>query len=377
MKKRMIIMLAIIGVAFGGIYGYNTFNAHMMAKHFASQGLPPATVTTMAATFQDWQPQIRSIGTLRAREGVDVVAQLVGTVEKLHFHSGDVVKKGDLLIELNADEEQARYAAALAAAELALTTLRRDREQFKVQAVSQAKLDADKADVAMKQAQAAELKAVIDKLHIVAPFDGRIGVSTISPGQYLRRGDVIVALESSDPILVDFHLPQRYLAQLKVGQKLILNSDAFAGREFAGTISAIDSRINASTRTVHVEGRVENPDGLLLPGMYAEVHIATGASERMLTLPQTAVSYNAYGSTVFLALPGKVSEDGKPGLPVAEQVFVKTGETRGDQVAVLSGIQEGAVVVTSGQMKLKNGTPLMVNNSHTPAFDADPEPQEH
>lgn len=377
MKKRMIIMLAIIGVAFGGIYGYNAFKAHMMAKHFASQGLPPATVTTMAVTFQDWQPQIRSVGTLRAREGVDVVAQLVGTVEKLHFHSGDMVKKGDLLIELDADEEQARYAAALAAAELALTTLRRDREQFKVQAVSQAKLDADKADVAMKQAQAAELKAVIDKLHIVAPFDGRIGVSTISPGQYLRQGDVIVALESSDPILVDFHLPQRYLAQIRVDQKLILSSDASAGREFAGTISGIDSRINASTRTVHVEGRVENPDGLLLPGMYAEVHIATGASERMLTLPQTAVSYNAYGSTVFLALPGKVSEDGKPGLPVAEQVFVKTGETRGDQVAVLSGIQEGAVVVTSGQMKLKNGTPLMVNNSHTPAFDADPEPQEH
>lgn len=246
-----------------------------------------------------------------------------------------------------------------------------------MQAVSQATLDTDKADLAMKQAQAAELAAVLGKLRIVAPFSGRVGVSTVSPGQYLRQGDAIVALESSAPILVDFHVPQRYLARLKVGQPLIIVSDAFSGRDFNGVITAIDSRVNRSTRTVHVEGRVENPDGVLLPGMYAEVRVATGSSRRYLTLPQTAVAYNAYGSTAFLARPGKAGEDGEPGLPVAEQVFVKTGETRGDQIAVVSGLNKGDVVVTSGQMKLKNGTPLIVNNSHPPAFEPAPTPQEY
>jgi len=299
----------------------------------------------------------------------------------LNFKSGDEVKAGDLLIELDADEEQAQLDAALAAAELAVSIYRRDKAQFKVQAVSQAQLDMDKADVQVKQAQAAQLSAVLDKMHIRAPFAGRLGVSAISPGQYIRQGEVLVSLQAVNPLLVDFNVPQRQLSELMVGQKLRLSSDAFAGRDFAGEISAIDSRVNASTRNVRVEAKVDNPNGELLPGMYAEVRVATGMSKPYLTLPQTAISFNAYGSTIFLAKPVSVAEkpaaDGKPALPLAEQIFVKTGPTRGDQIAVESGINEGDVVVTSGQMKLKNGTPLIVNNSVQPAFAADPKPQEH
>jgi len=382
MKKRMIIMLAVVGTVFGLLFGYQQFGAYMMKKWLAGNGLPPATVTTMQAAYADWQPEVRSVGTLRAQHGIDVVTEVAGIVKALHFKSGDSVKAGDLLIELDADEEQAQLNAALAAAELASITYERGKAQFKVKAVSQSQLDMNKADLQVKRAQAAQLKAMVDKKHIRAAFAGRLGVTAISPGQYLKQGEVIVSLQQSNPIMVDFNVPQIQLAEVKAGQPVHLISNAFGEREFVGEISAIDSRVSANTRTVRVEAKVDNPDSELLSGMYAEVRIQTKQGERFLTLPQTAVSYNAYGSTLFLArqapaADGKEPADGKPALPLAEQVFVKTGMTRGDQIAVISGIKEGDVVVTSGQMKLKNGTPLIVNNSILPANDPSPTPQEH
>jgi len=379
MKKRMIIMLASVGIAFALLVAYQQFGAYMMKQWLAGNGLPPATVTTMVADFADWQPEIRSIGTLRAVRGVDVVAELPGVVQQLHIKSGGVVRAGALLIELEAGEEQAQLDAATAAAQLAAITYQRDKAQFKVKAVSQAQLDMDQADLKVKQAQAAQLRAVLDKMHIRAPFAGKLGVTAVSPGQYIRQGEVVISLQAVNPLLIDFNVPQRQLSMLKVGQRLRLNSDAYAGREFTGEISAIDSRVNASTRNVRIEAKVENPNGELLPGMYAEVRVETGESERHLTLPQTAVSYNAYGSTVFLARPASdnTADDAEPAMPLAEQVFVKTGLRRGDQIAVLEGVKSGDVVVTSGQMKLKNGTPLIVNNSVQPSFDPAPEPQEH
>jgi len=381
MKKRMMIMLAIVGTCFALLVGYKMFGAYMMGKWLAGNGLPPATVTTMVAGVQQWQPEIRSVGTLRAKNGVDIVGEVAGIVQALHFKSGEQVKAGDLLIELDADEEQAQLDAALAASELARSIHERDKAQFKVQAVSQAQLDMDAADVKVKQAEAARLRAVVGKMHIRAPFAGRVGVSALSPGQYIRQGEVLVSLQAVNPILIDFSVPQRQIGELKVGQRLLLGSDAFEGREFQGEITAIDSRVNASTRNVRIEAKVDNPKDELLPGMYAEVRVQVGESQSLLTLPQTAISFNAYGSTVFLsrsAKPavGQTTADGKSAMPLAEQVFVKTGLTRGDQIAVISGISEGDVVVTSGQMKLKNGTPLIVNNSVQPAFDPNPSPQE-
>lgn len=376
MKKRMMIMLAIVGTAFALLVGYKMFGAYMMNKWLAGNGVPPATVSTMVAGYQQWQPQIRSVGTLRAKNGVDMVGEVAGTVQALHFKSGDKVKAGELLIELDADEEQAQLDAALAAAALARSNYERDKAQFKVKAVSQAQLDADEAALKVNQAEAARLRAVVNKMHIRAPFSGRLGVSALSPGQYVRVGEVLVSLQASNPILIDFNVPQRQISEITVGQRVLLGSDAFEGREFAGEVSAIDSRVNANTRNVRIEAKVDNPDGELLPGMYAEVRVQVGEPLRLLTLPQTAVAYNAYGSTVFLARSAESSAEAESAKPLAEQVFIKTGMKRGDQVAVLSGVSEGDVVVTSGQMKLKNGTPLITNNSHPPAFEADPEPQE-
>lgn len=376
MKKRMTIMLISVAVLFGGIIGYQQFKAYMMGKFLAGNGLPPATVTAMEAKFADWQPQIRSVGSLRARQGAMIVAERAGTVETVHFKAGEEVRAGKLLLELDAGEEKAQFKAAQAALALAKITLNRDKEQMKIHAISQAQLDADKADMQAKQAQVEQLQAVLDKLQIHAPFSGRLGVSTVSVGQYLKAGASIISLQSSDKMLIDFNIPQRQLAQIKAGQSVRLQTNTFADRDFTGEIVAIDSLIDANTRNVHVEALIDNAKGDLVPGMFAEVHIETGSINAYLTLPQTAISYNAYGSTVFVARPGKAGEDGKEPMPVAEQIFVKTGSVRGDQVALLSGINEGDTVVTSGQMKLKNGTPLIIDNSHPPANEVAPTPQE-
>ena len=377
MKKRMTIMLISVAVVFGAVIGFQQFKAYMMAQWLAGNGLPPATVTAVEVKFEDWQPQIRSVGTLRARQGAIIVAERGGKVEAVHFKPGEEVKRGQLLVELDAGEEMAQLQAAKAALALAKITLKRDKGQIEVHAISQAQLDISKADLQAKQAQVDQLQAVLDKMHIHAPFAGRLGVSTLSIGQYLNAGANIISLQSSNPMTIDFNIPQRLLAQVKSGQSVRLQTNTFGDRIFTGKISAIDSRVDTNTRNVHVEAVINNEKGDLVPGMFAEVRIDTGSSNAYLTLPQTAITYNAYGATVFLARPGKVGDDGKPAMPIAEQVFVKTGEVRGDQVAILSGIDEGTMVVTSGQMKLKNGTPLAVNNSVLPANEAAPAPQEH
>jgi len=377
MKKRMTIMLISVAVVFGAVIGFQQFKAYMMAQWLAGNGLPPATVTAVEVKFEDWQPQIRSVGTLRARQGAIIVAERGGKVEAVHFKPGEEVKRGQLLVELDAGEEMAQLQAAKAALALAKITLKRDKGQIEVHAISQAQLDISKADLQAKQAQVDQLQAVLDKMHIHAPFAGRLGVSTLSIGQYLNAGANIISLQSSNPMTIDFNIPQRLLAQVKSGQSVRLQTNTFGDRIFTGKISAIDSRVDTNTRNVHVEAVINNEKGDLVPGMFAEVRIDTGSSNAYLTLPQTAITYNAYGATVFLARPGKVGDDGKPAMPIAEQVFVKTGEVRGDQVAILSGIDEGTMVVTSGQMKLKNGTPLIINNSHSPANEAAPTPQEH
>ena len=210
------------------------------------------------------------------------------------------------------------------------------------------------------------------KKTVRAPFDGRLGITTVNPGQYLNPGDKVVTLQSLDPIYVDFRVPQEELARISIGQALQLTTDAYPGATFEGKVSSIDPLVDVATRNFQVEASVANPQRRLLPGMFARVAVSTGAIQRYLTLPQTAVTYNPYGATVFLAKP---AAQGAGGL-IAQQTFVTLGASRGDQVAVVRGIQRGDVVVTSGQLKLKNGTPLKVDNAVTPLDEAAPTPQE-
>jgi membrane fusion protein, multidrug efflux system len=376
MLKRMLIMLALVAVVFGGIFGFQAFKAHMIKRFMASNKAPPVTVSAMKAEYLSWQPQLSAVGSVRAVRGVDVTTEIAGLVRKQYFKSGGQAKAGQLLVQLNADAEVAQLHALEAAAALARTTYERDKAQFAIEAVSKAQLDADAADLKSKEAQAAQQAAIVAKKAIHAPFAGRLGISLVNRGQYLNPGDKIVTLQQLDPVYVDFALPQQDLARIEVGQKVIASTDTYAGETFDGRITAMDPKVDPATRNVQVEATEKNPKQRLLPGMFATVKIDSGVTQRLLTLPQTAVTYNPYGDTVYLLVPGGPGPDGKPTL-VARQTFVTVGPTRGDQVAILKGISEGDLVVTAGQLKLKNGSEVIVNNSVQPSNEAAPAPVDH
>jgi membrane fusion protein, multidrug efflux system len=376
MTKRMVIMLALVGLLLGGLIGFNYFKGYMMQKYMSSAPVPAATVSTAKAEFQQWQPQLTAVGSLRAVRGVDVTTEVAGLVRNLQFKSGDDVKAGQVLVQLNADSDVAQLHVLEAAAELSATILERDTAQFGIQAISKAQLDSDAADLKGRKAQVAQQAALVEKKTIRAPFTGRLGITTVNPGQYLNPADKIVTLQTLDPIYIDFSLPQQQLQQVAIGQKVAVTADAFRGQVFIGKINAINPSVDASTRNVMVEATLPNPKRQLYPGMFANVAVDSGEEQRYLTLPQTAITYNPYGATVFVVKPSdKKDEKGNAGLTV-EQVFVTTGPTRGDQVAILKGVEPGKEVVSSGQIKLKNGTPVIVNNSVQPADSSNPKPQE-
>ncbi|ATX79236.1 membrane fusion protein, multidrug efflux system [Mariprofundus aestuarium] len=374
MKKRMIWMVAIVGFVFAAIIGYQMFVASMMKQFLASNAQPPATVTATQVKAEEWQPQLASVGTLRAIQGVEISAEIAGLVKKVHFKSGDEVKKGDLLLEMNSDEEAAQLLALKANRKLAEINLKRDEQQFKVHAISNSKLDASRAELSSRRAAEQQQQAIIDKKRIRAPFDGRLGITQINEGQYLNPAEHIVTLQDGRALYIDFSMPQKYVTQLQKGQTISVATGNGA-QAISGTISTINSVVDNSTRNVQVEGLIDNSDGKLLPGMFVNVNIDVGAPQNLLTLPQTAISFNAYGSTLFVARDEQGAEEGKTQL-VAQQLFVKTGDKRGDQVAILEGLKEGDTVVTSGQLKLKNGTPLIINNAVLPANESAPTPQE-
>ena len=376
MKKRMAIMLVSVGILLGLLVGFNWFKGFMMAKYMASAPVPSATVTAMTAAYQEWQPQMSAVGTLRAVRGVDVTTEIAGLVRSIEFKSGDEAKAGQVLVQLTNDSDVAQLNALQASADLAETTYNRDKEQYAAEVISKAQLDNDAADLKAKRAQVAQQAALVEKKTIRAPFAGRLGISTVNPGQYVNAGAAIVTLQSIDPIYIDFNLPQQQVPQVTVGQKVSLTTDAFAGTTFTGKVTAINPRVDTSTRNVMIEATISNPKKQLLPGMFGTVTLETGDAQRYLTLPQTALTYNPYGTTVFVVKASdKKDAKGQPML-VAEQGFVTPGPTRGDQVAILKGVDEGTRVVTSGQGKLKNGTPVVINNAVQPSDSPNPTVQE-
>lgn len=337
----------------------------------------PVTVSTVKAAEQPWQPALNAVGTLRAANGADLAAEVAGLVTDVNLKSGQEVKKGQLLVQLRDGDEVAQLQQLQANAELSKITLERARKQLAAQAISQADFDTAQADTKARLAAVAQQQVVIAKKQLRAPFDGRAGIITISPGDYLAAGTTVVTVQQLDPLYVDFNVPQGELGRLKVGQPVTLSLDAYAGRSFGGKLSAINPKVDASTRNVQVEATVPNHDQTLTPGMFAKVSVDVGQQRTQLTLPQAAIVYNPYGDTVYVVQPSKGKDaKGKPNPPTVKQAFVTTGDSRGDQVAILKGISAGTEVVTSGQMKLKNDAPITVDNRVQPADSASPTPQE-
>jgi len=371
-RRRLIIIGVTVLILATGIVGFNLVKAHFIGLALAQNAAPRQTIATAVVKSDAWQPQIAAVGTLRAVRGVDVTTEVAGLVRVIHFHSGQEVASGATLVELNADADLAQQRALAAAADLAAVVYKRDQEQFAAQAISQAQLDSDAADLKSKRAQEAAQAALVAKKTLRAPFAGQLGVTTLNPGQYLNPGDKVVTLQQLDPILVDFRLPQQSLARIAPGQSVTLTVDTWPGASFTGRITAVNPLVDPATRNVQVEASLDNHSRRLFPGMFGHLQVAAGALVQALTLPQSAVTYNPYGATVFLVIPGKT-----PGSETVRQTFVTLGDTRGDQVQALSGVKAGDVVVTAGQLKLRNGTPVAIDNTVTPSNDPDPAPQEH
>jgi membrane fusion protein (multidrug efflux system) len=397
--KKMVVMILSVLLLIAALVGIKVM---MVMKMIASLPKPaPAVVTTAKAAYQDWQPQLKAVGSVRAVRGADLALDLAGLVTKVNVQSGDEVKEGQVLLQLRDSEDVAQLHQLEAAAALAEVTFGRAKQQLAVQAISKADYDQAAADLKAKQAAVAQQQVNVQRKQLRAPFAGRAGIVTITPGTYLNSGTTIVTLQQLDPVFVDFYLPQKNLADLKVGQKVLLHLDAFADKTFEGELSAINPKVDSDTRNVMVEAKVANPDKLLTPGMFADVTIDVGTKAHYLTLPQTAVVYNPYGATVYIVKKkadadkaaaeqakkdgGKqpapaAAANGAPPIPadalVVTQAFVTTDGTRGDQVSITKGLDEGAEVVTSGQIKLKNGAQITIDNSVLPADAANPKPQE-
>ena len=373
MIKPIVIMVVAVVLILGAIFGMQRFFGGMFKKNMAAAAAAPQTVSTIEAGTSPWQPAIQSTGTLRAVRGADLSAQASGVVDEITFDSGNEVPAGKILLRLKPNDNYALLQQLQAVAELAEQTYKRDQEQFAAQAISQANIDSDVSTLKSARAQVAAQQALIDEKIVKAPFAGRLGIRQVDIGQYLTSGTTVVTLQALDPILVDFYVPQQALAQMKIGQPVSATVDTYAQEAFSGAIEAINSKVDSSSRNVQVRANLHNPDKRLVPGMFANVRIQYGEKNDQITLPQTVVTYNPFGDTVFVVEKNGADDKGNARLTV-QQRFVKLGATRGDQVAVLSGIKAGEIVVSAGQMKLRNGTLVAINNDVVPTNSPNPNP---
>jgi membrane fusion protein (multidrug efflux system) len=371
MIKRLILMLLIVGIVFFLIFGFGAFRSVMIGKFLATLSDQTQTVATTTAQSSAWQPTVDAVGSVVAINGANLSAEVDGIVDTIDFESGQTVPAGKLLMTLRPNNDDAVLRELAAAAELDRITYRRDVKQLQADAVAQATVDSDRATLESAEAQVDAQRALMEEKQIRAPFAGTLGIRQVDLGQYLAAGTEIVTLQQLNPLFVDFYLPQQALSEISTGQPVAISVDAFPGKTFPGKISAIGSAVDTSTRTVQVRATIGNDALQLRPGMFVTVSIANGAPQTYITLPQTAITYNPYGDTVYIVKSNQAN--GKATLTAVQQ-FVQLGDTRGDQVAILKGVNAGDQVVTAGQLKLKNGAPVVINNSIEPTDDANPTP---
>jgi membrane fusion protein (multidrug efflux system) len=336
--------------------------------------VPAEAVSTAAAKRETWQETLTSVGSLTAVQGVTVAAELDGKIAEIDFKAGADVKAGDVLVRQDTSVEEAQLRAAEANAELAAVNLRRTGELLAKSTVSQAQFDSDTATSKQAVAAADNIRATIAKRTIKAPFAGRLGIRLVNLGQNLKAGDSIVSLQALNPIFVDFSLPQEELDQVKTGLKVDLAGDAIGGKTAEGTITAISPDVDSGTRNVKVEATLDNAAGLLHPGMYVDVAVKLPVTDKVLTIPATAVLYAPFGDTVYV-VDTKKAEDGTTSQVVRQQI-VRLGLRRGDFVSVLSGLKEGDTIVTSGVFRLRPGGTVEVHNEFAPDAQLAPKPSD-
>ncbi|HWQ55664.1 MAG TPA: efflux RND transporter periplasmic adaptor subunit [Bryobacteraceae bacterium] len=374
MAKRMILMLAMTAVAIGAL-GFIKFRQIQAGiAQAASFQPPPEAVTTINARQVRWPVTISAIGTIAAVQGVTVSADLPGIVDRIGFDSGKAVREGEVLLELDTRQEQAQLTAMEARSELARLNFERMQGLVNDGAISRADYDRAAAERKQTEAGVGEIRATIQRKTIRAPFSGILGIRQVNLGQYLSAGDPVVNLQSLDPIYVNFGVPQQDAGQVHIGRVVRLTKGDVAGVEFTGRVTAIDSKVDEATRNIQVQATLANPRGILRPGMFVQTEMVVGANRSVLVLPASAIGYAPYGDSVFVVTDLK-GPDGKVYRGVRQQ-FVKLHGSRGDQVAVISGIKPGDEVVTSGVFKLRNGAAVVINNKVRPGNNPAPKPED-
>jgi membrane fusion protein (multidrug efflux system) len=371
----MIVMLTVTLLIVAGL-GFVKFRQIQTAiAQGAAFQPPPEAVTTIVATQEQWPETLSVIGTMAAVQGVTVSADLPGTVERIEFESGQAVRAGHVLAVLDTRQERAQLAAIEAQRELARVTFDRMQGLLNERVISRAEFDRATADYRQSDARVAEIQAVIERKTIRAPFSGILGIRQVNLGQFLAGGDPLVTLQSLDPIYVNVGVPQQSAGRIPVGRAVHVTTDDAAGTEWTGRVTAVDSVVDEATRNIQVQATLANPGGRLRPGMFVQTDVALGATQTIVALPASAISYAPYGDSVFVV--SELKDDSGKAYRGVRQQFVKAGPARGDQIAVLSGINPGDEVVTSGVFKLRNGAAVLVNNTVQPGNDPAPKPEDN
>jgi membrane fusion protein, multidrug efflux system len=336
---------------------------------------PPTAVSTEIAKQTSWQPTLDTIGSVVAINGVTVSTDLAGIVSQIAFESGAKVRAGDLLIHLDTTQEEAQLHQAEAQRDLAQVNLKRNTGLLASRTISQSDYDTSEATFRQMQATVDQYRALIARKTLRAAFDGIVGIRQANLGQYLNTGDPVVTLQSYDPIYVNFSLPQQDLSKLAVGQTVELHADAFEKETFTGKINAINSLVDQATRNVQIQATLSNPAAKLRPGMFVKASVLMNESKPVVAIPATAIHYAPYGDSIFIVSDMKDPQSGKSYKGVREQ-FVKVGQTRGDLVAIESGLKPGEEVATSGVFRLRNAAPIVVNNQTKPDAELRPTPSD-
>ena len=373
MAKRIVLTLAVTAVLVAAL-GFVKFRQIQTAiGQAAAFTPPPEAVTTVVAVEEHWSATLSAIGTAAAVQGVEISADLPGTVDVVAFDSGQSVREGDVLAKLDTRQELAQLAAAEAQRELARVNFERMQGLLDEQVVSRAEFDRATADLRQGEARVGEIRSAIDRKTIRAPFTGLLGIRHVNRGQYLSAGDALVTLQSLNPIYVNLGVPQQAMDELHVGRDVRISSADGKGAGFTGHITAVDSLVDEATRNVQAQATLPNPGGLLRPGMFVQAEVTLGGSSAIIPLPASAISYAPYGDSVFVVTELK-DPNGKAYRGVRQQ-FVKVGTGRGDQIGIVSGLKAGDEVVTSGVFKLRNGAAVLVNNKIMPANSPKPQPE--
>jgi membrane fusion protein, multidrug efflux system len=377
-KTQMKSKLRTMSVAVGGLIALVVIIVGIKALQIGKMMstpmvMPPTTVSSATVKEEDWAPALSAVGSISAVQGAVVSAELGGVVSQVAFENGGVAKKGDLLVQLDASAEEAQLKSAEADLQLARSDLERSRDLVSRKVISKAEIDASESKFKQKEGSVEQMRSMIAKKTVRAPFDGQLGIRQVNVGQMINAGQQVVPLTSLDPVFADFALPQQYFGQLTPGLEVHVTTDALADRVFNGKLTAINSMVDSSTRNITLQATLENPDHALRPGMFAKAEVTLPEKHKTLVVPGSAISYAPFGDSVFVIDKKKDEKTGKESQVIRQQ-FVRVGEARGDFVAITQGLKAGDMVVSTGVFKLRNGMTVTINNDLAPKPQVNPNP---